>query len=57
MCSYFIFIADDEKSEDYGRSTQLGYLNHCVIRAIPNKPEEAPPTMQYFIKITRSSGT
>src|SRR5260221_329166 len=52
MCSYFIFIADDAKSEDYGRQSQLDYFNHCVIRAIPNKPEEAPPTMQYFMKIT-----
>jgi alkanesulfonate monooxygenase SsuD/methylene tetrahydromethanopterin reductase-like flavin-dependent oxidoreductase (luciferase family) len=52
MCSYFIFIADDDKSEDYGRQSQLDYFNHCVIRAIPNKPEEAPPTMQYFMKIT-----
>jgi alkanesulfonate monooxygenase SsuD/methylene tetrahydromethanopterin reductase-like flavin-dependent oxidoreductase (luciferase family) len=51
MCSYFVFIADDEKTEDYGRQTQLDYFNHCVIRAIPNKVEEAPPTMQYFIKI------
>ena len=52
MCSYFIYIADDEKSEDYGRQSQLDYFNHCVLRAIPNKPEDAPPTMQYFIKIT-----
>jgi hypothetical protein len=51
MCSYFIFIADDDKSEDYGRQTQLDYFNHCVIRAIPTKIEDAPPTMQYFIKI------
>jgi alkanesulfonate monooxygenase SsuD/methylene tetrahydromethanopterin reductase-like flavin-dependent oxidoreductase (luciferase family) len=51
MCSYFIYIADDEKSEDYGRQTQLDYFNHCVLRAIPNKIEDAPPTMQYFVKI------
>ena len=52
MCSYFIFIADDAKADDYGRQTQLDYFNHCVFRSIPSKPEEAPPTMQYFIKIT-----
>jgi alkanesulfonate monooxygenase SsuD/methylene tetrahydromethanopterin reductase-like flavin-dependent oxidoreductase (luciferase family) len=51
MCSYFIFISDDEKSEDYGRQAQLDYFNHCVIRAFPSRPEEAPPTMQYFLKI------
>ena len=51
MCSYFIYIADDAKSEDYGRQSQLDYFNHCVIRAIPNKLEDAPPTMQYFVKI------
>ncbi|HYX67374.1 MAG TPA: LLM class flavin-dependent oxidoreductase [Burkholderiales bacterium] len=51
MCSYFVFIADDAKSEDYGRQTQMDYFTHCVIRAFPTKPEEAPPTMQYFMKI------
>jgi alkanesulfonate monooxygenase SsuD/methylene tetrahydromethanopterin reductase-like flavin-dependent oxidoreductase (luciferase family) len=51
MCSYFVFIADDAKSEDYGRQTQMDYFTHCVIRAFPAKPEEAPPTMQYFMKI------
>ena len=29
----------------------MDYFNHCVIRAIPNKLEDAPPTMQYFVKI------
>jgi alkanesulfonate monooxygenase SsuD/methylene tetrahydromethanopterin reductase-like flavin-dependent oxidoreductase (luciferase family) len=51
MCSYFIFIADDDKSEDYGRERQMEYFKHCVIRAFPSKREEAPPTMQYFLKI------
>ena len=51
MCSYFVFIADDASSEDYGRQTQMDYFTHCVIRAFPTKPEEAPPTMQYFMKI------
>ena len=51
ICSYFIFIADDAKAEDYGRQTQMDYFNHCVIRAFPQKPEDAPPTMQYFMKI------
>lgn len=51
MCSYFIFIADDKKADDYGRQAQLDYFNHCVIRAIPTKLEEAPPTLQYFVKL------
>jgi alkanesulfonate monooxygenase SsuD/methylene tetrahydromethanopterin reductase-like flavin-dependent oxidoreductase (luciferase family) len=51
MCSYFIFIADDDKAEDYGRETQMDYFRHCVIQAFPGKPEDAPPTMQYFLKI------
>src|SRR5512138_3503243 len=51
MCSYFIFIADDAKAEDYGRQTQMDYFNHCVLPAFPQKKEDAPPTMQYFLKI------
>jgi len=51
MCSYFIFIADDDKSEDYGRQAQMDYFRHCVIQAFPQKKEDAPPTMQYFLKI------
>src|SRR2546421_269120 len=51
MCSYFIYIADDAKGEDYGRQMQMDYFNHCVIQAFPQKPEDAPPTMQYFMKI------
>jgi len=51
MCSYFVYIADDEKADAYGRQAQMDYFHHCVIRAIPNRPEDAPPTMQYFIKI------
>ena len=51
MCSYFIYIADDTKQEDYGRETQMSYFNHCVLQAFPQKKEDAPPTMQYFLKI------
>jgi alkanesulfonate monooxygenase SsuD/methylene tetrahydromethanopterin reductase-like flavin-dependent oxidoreductase (luciferase family) len=51
MCSYFIFIADDEKAEDYGRQAQMDYFNHCVLLAFPQNPKDAPPTMQYFMKI------
>ena len=51
MCSYFIYIADDAKQEDYGRQTQMDYFNHCVLQAFPQKKEDAPPTMQYFMKI------
>jgi hypothetical protein len=51
MCSYFIYIADDAKQEDYGRERQMDYFNHCVLQAFPQKKEDAPPTMQYFLKI------
>src|SRR6185369_15326388 len=34
MCSYFVFIADDAKAEDYGRQTQMDYFNHCVLPAV-----------------------
>jgi alkanesulfonate monooxygenase SsuD/methylene tetrahydromethanopterin reductase-like flavin-dependent oxidoreductase (luciferase family) len=51
MCSYFIYIADDAKEEDYGRERQMDYFNHCVLQAFPQKKEDAPPTMQYFLKI------
>ena len=51
MCSYFIYIADDAKQEDYGREKQMDYFNHCVLQAFPQKKEDAPPTMQYFLKI------
>lgn len=52
MCSYFVFIADDDKMNDYGRTAQLSYFHNCVIGAIPAKLEEAPPTLQYFVKLT-----
>jgi alkanesulfonate monooxygenase SsuD/methylene tetrahydromethanopterin reductase-like flavin-dependent oxidoreductase (luciferase family) len=51
MCSYFIFIADNPKDDDYGRQSQLDYFNHCVVRALPNDASKAPPTMQYMLKI------
>ena len=51
MCSYFIFIADDARNEDYGRQAQMDYFTHCVLPAFPQRPEDAPPTMQYFMKI------
>ena len=37
MCSYFIYIADDAKQEDYGRQTQMDYFNHCVLQAFPQR--------------------
>ena len=50
MCSYFICI-DDKNGDTYGRQTLMDYFKYCVIGAIPTRPEDAPPTMQYFIKI------
>ncbi|MGE3936072.1 MAG: LLM class flavin-dependent oxidoreductase [Rhodospirillaceae bacterium] len=52
MCSYFIYIADNEKDEDYGREAQLRYFKECALPAFTFKPGEAPPTMHYFLKIT-----
>ncbi len=51
MCSYFIYIADNAKEDDYGRSTQMDYFNYGVLPAFPQKKEDAPPTMQYMLKI------
>ena len=51
MCSYFVFIGDTPEEEDYGRVAQMNYFEHCVLPAFPQKPEDAPPTMQYFMKI------
>jgi alkanesulfonate monooxygenase SsuD/methylene tetrahydromethanopterin reductase-like flavin-dependent oxidoreductase (luciferase family) len=52
MCSYFIFIADNPKEEDYGRESQLRYFKECALPAFNFKSGEAPPTMQYFLKIS-----
>ena len=51
MCSYFIFLADDEKAEDYGREAQMRYFREAVLPAFTMKREHAPPTMHYFEKI------
>lgn len=51
MCSYFIHIADDEETEDYGRERQMAYFKHCVLPAFPDDPSKAPPTMHYFLDI------
>jgi alkanesulfonate monooxygenase SsuD/methylene tetrahydromethanopterin reductase-like flavin-dependent oxidoreductase (luciferase family) len=52
MCSYFIYIADNPKEEDYGRESQLRYFKECALPAFNFKAGEAPPTMQYFLKIS-----
>ncbi|MCW5773147.1 MAG: LLM class flavin-dependent oxidoreductase [Rhodospirillaceae bacterium] len=51
MCSYFIFISDNPKEEDYGRESQLRYFKECALPAFNFKAGEAPPTMHYFLKI------
>ena len=46
-----IFIADDEKSEDYGRQTQLDYFNTaCCAPSRPGPRMRRPPFR--LIKIT-----
>lgn len=52
MCSYFIFISDNKKEEDYGRESQLRYFQECALPAFNFKAGEAPPTMHYFLKIS-----
>ena len=51
MCSYFICIDGPTGGDEYGRQTLLDYFQHCAIRALPKRPEDAPPTMQYFLKL------
>jgi alkanesulfonate monooxygenase SsuD/methylene tetrahydromethanopterin reductase-like flavin-dependent oxidoreductase (luciferase family) len=51
MCSYFIFLADNDKEEDYGREAQMRYFREAVLPAFTMKREHAPPTMHYFEKI------
>lgn len=54
MCSYFIFIADNEREDDYARERQIDYFRHCVMPAFPSDPAKAPPTAQYFVKIVEN---
>ncbi|MEM7252443.1 MAG: LLM class flavin-dependent oxidoreductase [Pseudomonadota bacterium] len=56
MCSYFCFIADNAKEEDYGRQSQIDYFRHCVMPAFPADPDLAPPTAKYFAKIVEGLG-
>jgi alkanesulfonate monooxygenase SsuD/methylene tetrahydromethanopterin reductase-like flavin-dependent oxidoreductase (luciferase family) len=51
MCSYFIYISDGDKDEDYGREAQMRYFKECCLPAFTSDPSKLPPTMQYFIKI------
>jgi len=52
MCSYFIFLADTPAEEDYGRVSQLRYFKECALPAFRFEAGQAPPTMQYFLKIS-----
>ncbi len=54
MCSYFIHIAENEKEENYGREAQMRYFRECALPAFTMKPEHAPPTMHYFLKIVNT---
>jgi len=51
MCSYFIHIGDTPEEIEYGAAAQMSYFKNCALPAFPKKKEEAPPTMQYFLKI------
>ena len=51
MCSYFIFVGDKPEEEAYARERQMAYFHECCLPAFIKKPEQAPPTMQYFLKI------
>ena len=51
MCSYFVYVGDTPEEEQYARDRQMAYFRECCLPAFIKKPEEAPPTMQYFLKI------
>jgi alkanesulfonate monooxygenase SsuD/methylene tetrahydromethanopterin reductase-like flavin-dependent oxidoreductase (luciferase family) len=51
MCSYFIYIADNEKEDDYGRIAQMRYFRENCLPAFITKPEQAPPSLQYYLKL------
>ena len=48
MCSYFIHFADNEEQQSQQRARMIRYYNECVIPAVPNDPENTPPSYRYF---------
>jgi alkanesulfonate monooxygenase SsuD/methylene tetrahydromethanopterin reductase-like flavin-dependent oxidoreductase (luciferase family) len=51
MCSYFVHLGGEPEVEAYGRERQMAYFKECALPAFTFKSGEAPPTMQYFLKI------
>jgi alkanesulfonate monooxygenase SsuD/methylene tetrahydromethanopterin reductase-like flavin-dependent oxidoreductase (luciferase family) len=51
MCSYFIHIADDKTSGDFGRAAMLRYFHECVRSSLPADPAKIPPSYAYFLDI------
>jgi alkanesulfonate monooxygenase SsuD/methylene tetrahydromethanopterin reductase-like flavin-dependent oxidoreductase (luciferase family) len=51
MCSYFVHIADDAKSEAYGRESLIRYFRDALIAAFPADAKTVPPTYRYFLEI------
>jgi alkanesulfonate monooxygenase SsuD/methylene tetrahydromethanopterin reductase-like flavin-dependent oxidoreductase (luciferase family) len=56
MCSYFIHIGEG-KEEDYGREKQMDYFHHSVAKALPQRKEDAPPSMHYMIDLVQNLKT
>ena len=48
MCSYFIHFADDPAQQAAQRARQIRYYKECVIPAVPNDPNNTPPSYRYF---------
>jgi alkanesulfonate monooxygenase SsuD/methylene tetrahydromethanopterin reductase-like flavin-dependent oxidoreductase (luciferase family) len=51
MCSYFVHIADDKASDDFGRAAMLRYFHECVRSSLPSDPTKIPPSYAYFLEI------
>jgi alkanesulfonate monooxygenase SsuD/methylene tetrahydromethanopterin reductase-like flavin-dependent oxidoreductase (luciferase family) len=51
MCSYFVHIAEDAKSEAYGRESLIRYFHDALIAAFPADAKTVPPTYRYFLEI------
>jgi alkanesulfonate monooxygenase SsuD/methylene tetrahydromethanopterin reductase-like flavin-dependent oxidoreductase (luciferase family) len=51
MCSYFIHIAEDKASDDFGRAAMLRYFHECVRSSLPSDPAKIPPSYAYFLDI------
>jgi len=56
MCSYFIHFADDAEQQAAQRARQIRYYKECVIAAVPNDPNNTPPSYRYFLDMVDKLG-